>query len=58
MNELTKREQFALAAMQGLCTKEGAYHRCEHLALDAVNLADAMMAALSTMLTASKESTK
>jgi hypothetical protein len=46
---LTKREQFAMAAMQGLCSKEGAYHRPEHLALDAVNQADAVLAALSAM---------
>jgi len=54
MNDLTKREQFAMAAMQSLCLRKG-YSRHEHLALDAVNLADAMLAALSTMITASKE---
>lgn len=54
MNELTKREQFAMAAMQSLLLKDG-YSRHEHLALDAVNLADAMLAALSAMRPASKE---
>jgi hypothetical protein len=46
---LTKREAFAMAAMQGLCSKQGAYDRAEHLALDAVYQADAVLAALSAM---------
>jgi len=49
MNELTTRERFAMAAMQLLYSKDG-YSRHEHLALDAVNLADAMLSVLSAML--------
>ena len=42
---LTKREAFAMAAMQGLCSKDG-YHTPQDLALDAVAQADALLAAL------------
>ena len=40
---LTKREMFAMAAMQGLCAHSGDYHKFEHLADDAVNYADAVL---------------
>ena len=40
---LTKREMFAMAAMQGLCAHSGDYHEFEHLAADAVNYADAVL---------------
>ena len=43
---LTKREMFAMAAMQGLCAHSGDYHKFEHLASDAVNYADALLAEL------------
>ena len=52
---LTKREAFAMAAMQGLCSKQGAYDRAEHLALDAVYQADAVLAALSAMQPKARE---
>jgi hypothetical protein len=42
---LTKREQFAMAAMQGLCSRSGSYHTPQ-LAHDAVEMADAILAAL------------
>jgi hypothetical protein len=40
---ITKREMFAMAAMQGLCAHSGDYHKFEHLADDAVNYADAVL---------------
>ena len=40
---ITKREMFAMAAMQGLCAHSGDYHEFEHLAADAVNYADAVL---------------
>ena len=43
---LTKREMFAMAAMQGLCNHSGDYHEFSHLASDAVNYADALLAEL------------
>lgn len=43
---LTKREMFAIHAMQGLCTHSGDYHLPEHLARDAVMYADAVLAEL------------
>lgn len=43
---LTKREMFAMAAMQGLCSHSGDYHLPEHLAHDALMYADALLAAL------------
>ena len=52
--QMTKREMFAMAAMQELCSKDGAYHRPEHLALDAVNHADAVLTALSVMIAKSQ----
>ena len=45
-NGLTKREMFAMAAMQGLCAHSGDYHEFKHLAADAVNYADALLAEL------------
>ena len=45
-NGLTKREMMAMAAMQGLCAHSGDYHRPEHLAMDAVMFADALLAEL------------
>lgn len=43
---LTKREMMAMAAMQGLCAHSGDYHQPEHLAMDAVMFADALLAEL------------
>ena len=43
---LTKREMFAMAAMQGLCAHSGDYHEFSHLASDAVNYADSVLAEL------------
>ena len=43
---LSKREMFAMAAMQGLCSHSGDYHEFSHLASDAVNYADALLAEL------------
>jgi hypothetical protein len=43
---LTKREQFAMAAMQGLCSRSGSYHTPQDLAHDAVEMADTLLAAL------------
>ena len=40
---LTKREMFAMSAMQGLCTHSGDYHTFEDLISDAVNYADALL---------------
>jgi len=42
---LTKREAFAMAAMQGLCAT-GGHYTPQHLAQDAVARADALLAAL------------
>ena len=43
---LTKREMFAMAAMQGLCAHSGDYHEFSHLASDAVNYADSLLVEL------------
>ena len=43
---LTKREMFAMSAMQGLCAHSGDYHTFEDLISDAVNYADALLEAL------------
>lgn len=43
---MTKREMMAMAAMQGLCAHSGDYHQPEHLAMDAVMFADALLAEL------------
>ena len=43
---LTKREQFAMAAMQGLASESGRYHSPGDMAHDAVKLADALLAEL------------
>ncbi len=43
---LTKREMFAMAAMQGLCAHSGDYHTFANMASDAVNYADALLAEL------------
>ena len=43
---LTKREMFAMAAMQGLYAHSGDYHEFSHLASDAVNYADYVLAEL------------
>ena len=43
---MTKREMVAMAAMQGLCAHSGDYHQPEHLAMDAVMFADALLAEL------------
>ena len=43
---LTKREMFAMAAMQGLCAHSGDYHTFADMASDAVNYADALLAEL------------
>lgn len=43
---LTKREMMAMTAMQGLCAHSGDYHQPEHLAMDAVVFADALLAEL------------
>ena len=40
---LTKREMFAMTAMQGLCTHSADYHTFEDLISDAVNYADALL---------------
>jgi hypothetical protein len=47
---LTKREMFAMAAMQGLCASsiEGSHNRPEILSVDAVAHADALLAALES----------
>lgn len=42
---LTKREQFAMAAMQGLCAT-GQYVSFDHVAQDAVKAADELLAEL------------
>jgi len=42
-NGLTKREMFAMAAMQGLCAHSGDYHTFADMASDAVNYADAVL---------------
>jgi len=42
---LTKREMFAMAAMQGLCASNG-YNAFNLLAQDAVTCADTLLAAL------------
>lgn len=44
---LTKREQFSMAAMQGLCTHSGDYHTPQDLSSDAVMYADALLAELA-----------
>lgn len=43
---LNKREMFAMAAMQGLCSHSGYYHHAAYLAQDAVMYADALLAEL------------
>ena len=43
---LTKREQLAAMAMQGLCAHSGDYHTEQDLAHDAVMYADALLAEL------------
>lgn len=43
---LTKREQFAMAAMQGLCAHGGDYYTPQGLASDAVMFADTLLAEL------------
>lgn len=43
---LTKREQFAMAAMQGLCARSDYYHTPQDLVSDAVKCADALLAEL------------
>ncbi|MNG70297.1 hypothetical protein D3C79_286780 [compost metagenome] len=43
---MTKREMMAMNAMQGLCSHSGDYHQPEHLAMDAVMFADALLAEL------------
>ena len=40
---LTKREMFAMTAMQGLCAHSADYHTFEDLISDAVNYADALL---------------
>lgn len=40
---LTKRQMFAMAAMQGLCAHSGDYHTFADMASDAVNYADALL---------------
>lgn len=40
---LTKREMFAMGAMQGLCAHSGDYHGYSDLACDAVAYADALL---------------
>ena len=40
---LTKREMFAMSAMQGLCAQSSDYHTFEDLISDAVNYADALL---------------
>ena len=48
LNGLTKREQFAAMAMQGLCANSivGKHHLPENLAVEAVTCADALLKAL------------
>lgn len=43
---MTKREAFAMAAMQGLCTDTSGYTSLGQIAQDAVIAADALLAAL------------
>ena len=45
---LTKREQFAMAAMQGLCANSiaGTHHIAKRLVVEAVEMADALLAEL------------
>ncbi len=45
---LSKREQFAMAAMQGLCANSiaGSHHTFKNLAAEAVAYADALLAEL------------
>lgn len=43
---LTKREMMAMAAMQGLCAHSGDYHKPNHIAMDAVMFADALISEL------------
>lgn len=43
---LTKREMFAMAAMQGLASESGRYQSAEDMAHDAVKLSDALLAEL------------
>ena len=43
---LSKREMFAMAAMQGLCSHSGDYQLDTHLAQDAVMYADALLSEL------------
>lgn len=45
---LSKREMFAMAAMQGLCANSiaGSHHLPENIALEAVAAADALLAEL------------
>ncbi len=45
-NGLTKREAFAMAAMQGLCVSSGRYSTPQDMAHAAVKAADALLAAL------------
>jgi hypothetical protein len=49
---LTKREAFAMAAMQGLASESGRYHLFTEMVGDAVFIADALLAELA------KEQTK
>lgn len=43
---LTKREQFAMAAIQGLASSAAEYSRFHEMAKDAVAIADALLAEL------------
>jgi hypothetical protein len=43
---LTKREMFAMAAMQGLTSSVSEYSKFHELATDAVSIADALLAEL------------
>jgi hypothetical protein len=45
---LTKRERFAIAAMQGLCANRDFQLLCEHLPVMAISQADALIAALKS----------
>lgn len=47
---LTKRELFAAMAMQGLLS-QGGYDKWDYVATDAVNVADALIAALNKPVT-------
>jgi len=49
LNGLTKREAFAMAAMQGLCANSipGSHHHFENLAIESVKYADALINALN-----------